>query len=502
MTQKPKSLIRNQPDALAKLCLRHGERVLRAIRSKKAHRSENLKVRLVEYYVSLQGNWDRDQEKKDWKSHDLASLKYETYRFMIRILAQIGDGHNSDLYTEIKEISSALHLGATSLAFEISNSAAEVAIEREEYSLAIHILDLQAEILDELEVSSVTSNALVINQALRLDAANRLHEVQMWCELRRNLIEPTKRLWVDEGRVPMERYPEILETFTDISKNQPLSPLARCDYWALRILAALMCNDLAKAETYIKQLLNEYEVYSILKDRHRKRYVSHLRSSIFLFAQIGKEHEAKKLLSILHALSEENHPLASEAGTSWLFSALKVSYHFGDEALFRKAMDALEKGMGSALERKSEEGDSARLEWLILLNHLELGQFSPAYRVGMKLIAKKTTIRKTTIVSTRLAIFACEVVLFPDDEERIEGSYKATYQFIDRNKVGFSAAFRVLKAFRNIWSSRNRLGEIEMLGDDEFPKENIYDFSGLYRQVEAVLKDHLRSQGLLPHPPR
>lgn len=467
---------------------------MRAIRTTRGPKFESLKVQLIKYYLSLNGVWDREKEKNDWRKNDLASLKYETYRFMIRVLAEIGDGHNSDLYAEIREMSSAMHIGATALAFDISNSSAQIAIEREEYSLAIHIIDLQAEILDELDVSDEADSASTKNQSIRMFASARLNELHICSEYRRNVLEPAKRLWVDLGRVPMEKFEEVQSALLVLRGKNVESPMARCDYWALEILESLMVGNLSKAEFFTIKLIQEYEASSILRVRHCRRYIANLQSASLLFAQIGNAIESKKYLGILHKISKEEHPFAGLAANSWLFCALRISHHFSDEKLFRRALSILQRGVDHASEQQADDPDSIKLEWLVLINHLEIGQLDLAYRVGTKLLGRKSSVRKGTIVSTRIAMFACEIALFREDVDRIESSYKATYQFIDRNRQEFSSAFAVLKAFKAIWNLRSVLDTSNADDVQAFPQSNIFDFSGLYKQVVQILIGRQQSQ--------
>ena len=305
--------IRNQPDALAKLCHRYGLRLLKLARRSTGSKRENLKLRLIEYYVSKGSAWDRSQELDDWSEHNLASLKYETYRYSIRLLAQSGDMLNADLYTEIMEIVSAKEVSATRFAIELCNSVLPIAIEREEYSLAIHIIDLYDELVEELPKTSSSHVVLRQNAELRERVSARLAEVHKFAMIRRNLLEPIKEKWVETECPPLEFLGEIENICPILQDFQLASPIAQSDYLSLRILQSLLMKNNQRASEFARGLLEVYRESETLRTRHFKRYVQHLRMAALLFSQLGKDVEARKILGQLGAVSKINPGFYAES---------------------------------------------------------------------------------------------------------------------------------------------------------------------------------------------
>lgn len=487
-------LMRNQSDALAKICVRNGERLLRAIRSMGLEADKNLKVKLILYYIEKGDNWDRTIEKHDWKDHNLASLKYHTYKFVVQIIAQSGDSRNSDLYLEVNEIAAAFELGALGHAIELCCSSLAIALEREEYSLAIHLLDLHDEILENLDSSQNIQSAILEVAQIRAETLEKWNEIRLCTEVRRNVIDPIKEEWVENEKAPIHKIGQLREAVDKLNAFRLYSPIARIETCASNILLSLLEGDLASVETHTMQLLKEYDTNPVLKQRYAKRYILHLRSAIQFYLQVSNYPVARRLLNVLASIAKKQPDFEIQAKSAWIYSALRISLYLKDGSLFSKALDMF-KELENELLAQVEEKEQMRVYWALVLNHLEWGQLEAARKVGWKLLSRKPSVRKTIVMNARIVLFACEVALFPEDEERLLSSYKATYQFIDRNRDSFPEAFGIIKLFKKLWLSWQQ-EKMEGMSDEKILKgiSPLHDFSTLFETIKTSLKALPRSQ--------
>lgn len=487
-------LTRNQSDALAKLCIRHSARLTRAIKTMKLNGQENLQVRLVLYYIDRGMSWDRESEKQDWKDHNLASLKYNTFKFVIQLIAQSGDSRNSDLYSEVNEIATAVGLGAYTHGLELCRSTLQIAWQREEYSLAIHVLEFMEEILENLEPSEYTKTALDEVSKLQEEGLRRLGEVQRSIEIRRTVIDPIREEWVELESPPYDKVDVLQKAASILNATDLHSPYARIVSYALHILLSLLEGETLEAETYTNKLLMEYDSNPILKQRYTRRYILHLRSAIQMYLQISAFDVAKRLLKVLAGAAVRYPDFEIQAKSAWIYSALRFSLHCDDKPFFSKTLAAFKEFESESLNQ-IEEKEQMRVYWALMLNHIEWGQLELAMKAGAKLLSRKPTVRKTVVMNARIAIFACEVALFPSDEDRVLGSYKATYQFIDRNRDKYPKAFDLIRVFKRIWQAW-RSNEVDAFLEAEVSTfaGPLHDFSKLLTVVRNTIKAHQQSQ--------
>jgi hypothetical protein len=487
MVEQLKLHIRNQPDALARLCFWYGVRLLKLAKNLKVSKRDSLKIRLVEYYVEKGGNWDRTKEVEDWQGHNLASLKYETYRFAIKLLAQSGDARNTDLYQDAIEIVAAKEVLANAHAMEMCHNSLSIAIERGEYSFAIHTVDLLDEILEDFPANQANRNLLVQNAILRDKLKVLLAEVHRFASLRRTIIEPAKEKWVETELAPTE-YLTIIENLEgDPYGTEPTSPFAKIDYFSLCVLVELLRNDAANALAFAQKLIDVYLDNETLRIRQHKRYILHLRMVTLLYAQLGHENDARKTLQSLKLMAGKNPGYLTETTFAWIYAALGVSYQFSDKRLFYKALEKYSELRG-AIDFSPIEEEAYRVTWWIILNHLEAGEYESALRIGNSSISKRQTLRRTILVNIRIAVLACEIALFGEDEDRIETTYKATYKFLDRNRKDYSDGIEVIQNFRAMWKTRTyrnqQFGRVGKLTEN---RTKIHDFSRIFERIAVEL---------------
>lgn len=498
MAPKSKFTFRTQPDTLWKLCQRHGKAVIEAIEKGEIRKKgDSLKVKLLEYYVGMPGKWDRDAERKDWISHDLASLKYETTRYLIRVLAHKGDWIGYDLNSEIGVIAVAIENQAYALALEVCEINAPIAESKEDFLRLLQILEFQGQALDSLsekiEVSQY-QNEVSIRIA---DCMNSLQEIASCAKMRRTVFEPIKQGWDSNESVDQQQLALLGKELESLGARGLNTSMARIDFFPAKILHAVLTFDLPNAVSAMTELLQTYERAEWLKSRNYRKYLYHLRAASLLFAQLGNGEKYQFYLGKLEKESQKDSEYQVVAKYSLLFCFLNSSIALNDRVTAGKSIKMFED-IYPELQGILTETEKIKLDWLILVNCLIIEDFGKAYFVGQKILDRKTMFKRDVLVNVRIVTVACSMILNDDDEDAVFGTIKAAREFLDRNKREFPDAILVLKQFRVLWQSSkrhtskdsNKVREMEL---NPRYATNIngrgrFDFSPLYNSLGMILK--------------
>jgi hypothetical protein len=493
MPRRPKAIPRNQPDTLFKLCLRHRDLLIKAIGTGLIANPNSLQVKLIMYYLQLNGGFDRENEKSAWANCDLKSLKYETYRLVIRVLSQVAEWDKREIYSKISEIEFALKTQGYAYALDIIELTLPKAIEIEEYALAIQIIDLQALIYDQINDEVDIAIMLASNNRLRNEIMRLLVEVQDCLEFRRAIVEPIKRDWEKNEKISEVKIEGLRRELERLQAVNLVSKKSKLEYLSAKSMDCLLQGKIHEGHLHLGELLELYKVSDLLKG-NRSRYIQHLRAYSLLSAQLGLEVIARDCLSLLWRIFEERTEIQTLALYSWIKAGLRIGYHFDDINLAQKAVSLFELHRDE-IESEVKESEWVRLNWWTMTILAENGQLEQANRIGMILLSKKTAMKENWLICARIFVFAIAIALFSTDEDRINDTYRACYEFLRRNKEEYPEAILVLRKFWDMWKASLAGNDIaEMPQSPLYPtlsgNKGTYDFYPLYLQVLERLKGH------------
>jgi hypothetical protein len=456
MTPKSKFTFRTQPDTLWRLCQRHGKGVLEAMdKGEIRTKGDSLKVKLVEYYVGMPDKWDRDQERKDWTAHNLASLKYETTRYLIRILASKGEWTGYNLNSEIGVIAVAIENQAYALALELCEINAPIAESKEDFLRLLQILEFQGQALDSL--SEKTEVAKYQNEVSGriADCMNSLQEIASCAKLRRTVFEPIKQEWdvnesIDKGQLAF-----LGRELEALNARDLRTSTARIDFLPAKILFSILTFDLPSAVSAMEELMKIYDNVDWVKVRNYRKYLYHLRAASLLFLQVGKWDQYQFFLRKLEKESQGDTGLEAVAKYALLFCYLNGSIVLNDKPAAMKSIKMFED-IHLDIEGILNESEKIKLDWLVLINCLMIEDFAKAHQICQNILDRKTMFKRDVLVNVRIAAVACCMVLNPTDEDTVLCTIKAAREFLDRNREDFPDAILVLKQFRMLWHSTRR----------------------------------------------
>jgi hypothetical protein len=491
--------LRNQPDTLAKLCARHGKRILRLMEGTRQSRRESLNVKLIRYYTELEGGWSREREKQDWDDRGLASLKYDTYRIAIKVLAQAWLHANDDIYQELREIQCALDTEGHVYAADLCATTTAVAIAREEWGLALHIIDLWRKALAMLVGENARVAAFAEVEAIHGQVLARQAEVDQYANWRITVMDPIKHERSETDHVSQDKIETLNLVLARIRGREPKTKIAMIDHLTLFLLGEMLNSNLDGALEISRRLMKTYKDHSFLIDRRSVSYIHHFHSHIVLSGLVSNKEEAFDSLAQLETLGTQTWAHAAYARYFWLRSALQLSLDTNESLFFDRAFWVMQAEEEEILA-KVPETLWLRLYWLAMLYMLRSHRWRDAFQIGQRIIGRKTLIRRKIVVSARIACFTCEIMLYPSDSDRIEYSYKAHYSFLRRNLTNFPEGVKILRAFQRLWLFATDFYVHRDLDSVPFPSQSgvapkhlVEDFGELFNDARIRLKE-LQSQ--------
>jgi hypothetical protein len=455
--------------------------------------SNSLQVRLILYYLSLGDGWDREKEKRDWKNCDLKSLKYETYRLVVRTLTQVSEWDKREVYNKICEVEFAIKNNGFAYALDIIDIVYPKAVEIEEFALAIQIADLQAQIYDNFPDRDDILDLILVNNRRKSELLRSLVDLQSCIEFRRLVVEPIKRDWERNEKVSEVRISVLEKELDRIQKDSLSSKKSKIEFLSAKSLFCLLRADLMEGHKLIGEMMEIYQSCDFLKSNQR-RYIQHVRAYVLLSSQLGLEKLARDAMLILEKARNEQPEIRVLSLHSWIKAALRIGHHFDDELLILDAISMLDRHRAE-LEHEVKDSEMVRLNWWAMTSLGERGSWERANRFGMLLLANKTALKENWLVCARIFVFAITIALFGHDGDRVNDTYRACYEFLRRNKNEYPEAIGVLRKFFDLW--RNTISGSESIEIPQSPmyptnSGNVgsYDFRLIFGKVLERLKGH------------
>jgi hypothetical protein len=451
MPQQVRNPKRADSDLLARLSKRYGHIVLAAIEAGKAGiRKGALKARLIEYYHQLDGEWSREREKADWKGHDLATLKYETTRLLVAVLARNAPVGSQDLYHEIAEINWAIEHEAFNVALNISRTAQALAVAREEYGILHELLECEERILERLDRDDLLADHLKDCTDRQQACFIQLKYTHECAQIRKRICDPIKKLREAGDLVPKPMLEQLQQALEGIDRKQLQGTAATVDYFSACILCDLLLSDLDAAVVDTESLLTAYDATPWYAEKHLSRYTSQLRAASMLFSMTGRYTAAEHIILRFHRPNKGNQTVNLELRFSLVLCTVFHSYYAKQKTFSAKVIrDFLESE--DEFEKNLIDKDWLRLNWISMVWCLHFDEMKSAYRLGKRIIARKTIAKKNILVAARIALYACETLLFGDDEVLLNYSYTATDYYLKRNGSEYPNARTILKMIRTFW---------------------------------------------------
>lgn len=485
------NLKRADSDSLARLCKRYGHIALAAIEAGKAGiRRGALKAKLIAYYHNLEGEWSREREKEDWEGHDLATLKYETSRLLIKILAKNAPVDSQDLYTEIAEINWAIENGAYQIALNISRTAQAFASAREQYGVLYELLESEERILELLNKDGTMDESL-LDCAVRQNECFLQFSLTHECvKIRKGFYEPIKKIREAGTVVPVTLIEGLNSALNQIKSDQLLGTAARVDFFSCSTLCNLLSSDLDAAILNTEALLATYAESQWYADKHTIRYITQLRAASLLYSKTGRYEAAEQIIRSFQKLKKRYPEFELELNYSQFFCGITLGQCSNQNSYSAHFIsDLLEKG--EVFEGQIRDKDWLRLYWRGLASCLHFEQFQYAYRLGRQIVNFKSNAKRNILIAARIALFACETLLFSDDENLISYSFIATDNFLKRNGTDYPTCRAILKSIRTTWAlskskaGRQRLAKAKRL---DVPLQLIDASGNLYFDFEPLAK--------------
>lgn len=453
MPQQVRTPKRADSDLLARLCKRYGHVVLAAIEAGNSGiRKGALKAKLITYYYNLEGEWSREREKADWKGHDLATLKYETTRLLIAVLARDAPVGSQDLYHDIAEINWAIEHGILNVALGISQAAQELASAREEYGILYELLECEERILERLDKDDLMAEKLEDCATRQRECFLQLRLTHECAQIRKQVYDPIKKIREAGEVVPSAMLERLQQALSGVDPNQLLGAAAKVDYYAAYVLRDLLASDLEAAVQHSESLLDAYAATPWYSDKHTARYVSQLRATCMLFSMTARYEAAERIIDGFHRLHKRYPARHIEINYSQVLCTLFHSYYANKKSFSEEVTNSyLEKE--DEFEKSISDKDWLQLNWVGMVRCLHFDEMRFAYRFGRRIVSRKANAKKNILIAARMALFACETLLFTDDEELINYSYQATDNFLKRNGSDYPNCRAILKVTKALWAS-------------------------------------------------
>jgi hypothetical protein len=450
MFELTKSSKRTPPDLLAKLCKQYGVRVLELVgNGSKITRHDSLRIKLISYYTRSEVAWSRERERKDWSQHDLASLKYDTLRLLIRILSEENTSIGVELNEDLREIEWAIENHLYAPALELCRNALNRSSSREDFLVALKLLRYEEQIWEHI-IDNEKSKQFRIIEENRKRCLDLITEQELCFSLKRKYFNPIKSQWEADEIIPESLIVDF-ENEIQIIEEKGLSCISsKVIFFASKFLLLMLRRAFFEAIATCEELLGLYERSEWVMAQNFSNYISHLKAACLLYSVLNEKEKAARKLAQIKSQETKSSIYAHEVRFSWMYCSLSISRTGGDKTESSRLIEMVRTLPMDFFESIGERKTIAIL-WEAVITCLNHKDFRIAHQIGNQLLSRKSSLKSNIIVNLRIILFACEVIIFNEESRMVESFFSATLKYLDRKKGTFPNARIVLRKFFDAW---------------------------------------------------
>lgn len=446
----PRKTRRISSDALYKLCKRFGARALEMMADgKRLGREHSLKIRMIEYYTGWVGEWSRVKEVKDWKGHNLASLKHRVYKHLVQLASEVEEWPEKPLNQILANITWAVRHREYDLALDLCSTAIPLAMEIERYNECIVILQLEREALERLgEDGDEEAELLAENLRNMADCKGLLLEVLSMEDFRAKHYEPFKRNSASEGSIGASRLRGLAEAISQIDSHKLLTVRAKLIYLSVEVPYYATTRREDKAYESSRQLLQLYKQNKWLTEEKRTDFLYHSGVLAVLAARNGDQKEALEIVAGMNELASD-HGIVSSGDMHLLAKTnILVGINLGEVEIVSEGLRMFktnEKAIRETLNPKK----LTFLYFSAVVGSTLVGDWKTGAQYCFVLIDMKSVMLKRILANVRVIRLLCLLHL-PDGMDQIISEADPACKFLRRQEGDQTYLLRMAQATKRI----------------------------------------------------
>lgn len=379
------------------------------------------------------GEWSGQVEKDAFPNDNLASLKYETLRWLVKSLVYLSEWEGKAYYTLLMEVLRSVISSGEHHALALSDEAVALGLKLEYFDSVQEVLRVQRQLADRLLPSWKSFPILERNHQLSQDVFALASEVYTWERHAHELYLPIKHTREAGQPVPADDLATLASILDSYLLDDLRSVSAKRQYLALSVPRFLLEKNEVKALEAGRQLMALYGQHLWLCERHSHEFYRNAIGSSSLAYTQGDHAFALACLDQLQTYFTRNEGVLEEKTPYLIYAAARrfaITHRTSD---IEEAIKLYEENQAVLLRCP----DGSLREWVhffVGIGAMQIGRFDIGQVAFTVLSYSKESKRTDLATHSRVLLLLCLVETPDENLEYLIRICETTKTYLARRK--------------------------------------------------------------------